>query len=210
VAPLPSRGVDIAFIRKVRRPNGVGVWPAYVVDVDEFGTWLFSPKGSLYRGEKNNTVIGVVEVGQGDRDAGIDVLHLTPHRGWWFAAWWDLDDVRHLTVDISLPPVLADGLCTYVDLEIDLYKTNTGQIGVVDVDEFDDACAVGQISDDEQREALAATELVEALLRGDSPPMDHSGWRRLDQLRSRELRPLIDLPPPTDVATLEGLKPTGG
>jgi hypothetical protein len=199
--------VDVAVIRKVRRPNRVGVWPAYVVAEDDFGTWLFSPKGSLFRGENNEAVIGVVEVGQGDRDAGIDVLHLAPHGDWWFAAWWDLDDVRHLTVDIARPAEVVGGVCTYVDLELDLFKTNAGEIGVVDIDEFEEACAIGQISNSEQREALATTTAVEGLLRDDSPPMDQTGWRRLDQLRSLNLKPLTELPAITELSTLSGLAP---
>src|SRR6266542_148373 len=39
----PDTAVEIVFLRKRKRPSGSGLWPAYVLDVDDHGTWLFSP-----------------------------------------------------------------------------------------------------------------------------------------------------------------------
>src|SRR5579859_4967145 len=46
------RITEANFIRKLKRPDGCAVWPAYRAGEDRFGTWLFTPKGSLHRGEK--------------------------------------------------------------------------------------------------------------------------------------------------------------
>jgi hypothetical protein len=131
------------FVRKRKRPSGTGTWGAYVIGDDVHGTWLFSPKGSLFRGEKGGKLVGVVEVGQGQRDAGCDVLHLVPRgSNWWFAAWGNFDDT--LTVDICLPMTFDGTTWEYVDLEIDLWANPfTGEFGVADEDEFDEACAAG-------------------------------------------------------------------
>jgi hypothetical protein len=46
-----GRITEVALIRKLKRPDGSAVWPAYRTGEDRFGTWLFTPQGSLYRGE---------------------------------------------------------------------------------------------------------------------------------------------------------------
>jgi hypothetical protein len=53
MSPSHDRSVtEVTFIRKLKRPDGSAVWPAYHLGEDRFGTWLFTPKGSLYRGER--------------------------------------------------------------------------------------------------------------------------------------------------------------
>jgi len=53
MSPSHDRSVtEVTFIRKLKRPDGSAVWPAYHMGEDRFGTWLFTPKGSLYRGER--------------------------------------------------------------------------------------------------------------------------------------------------------------
>ena len=36
-------------IRKIKRPGGIRRWPAYATGDDDFGLWLFSPKGTIFR-----------------------------------------------------------------------------------------------------------------------------------------------------------------
>jgi hypothetical protein len=77
-----------------------------VFTVDEFGTWLYSPEGTLVQGEKDG-VIAFNEVGRGNRDEGAHCIHLAPPAGWWFAVWADDGNVRSVTVDVCVPPSLT-------------------------------------------------------------------------------------------------------
>jgi hypothetical protein len=51
-AILSDSVLDLVFIRKQKRPDSSGFWGAYKTGEDAFGVWLFTPRGSLYRGEK--------------------------------------------------------------------------------------------------------------------------------------------------------------
>jgi len=80
--------VQTVRIRKQKRPTGQMIWRAYVFTTDQFGTWLYSPEGTLVRGEKDG-VIAFNEVGRGNRARGAHCIHLVPPGGWWFAIWAD-------------------------------------------------------------------------------------------------------------------------
>jgi hypothetical protein len=114
-----GRLTEVAFIRKLKRPDGSGMWPAYRTGEDRFGTWLFTPQGSLYRGEKAGVAV-CCNVGS-PVGPGIAVMHLVPWTGWWIATFWDQAEPRwRATVDICTPPRLSDGVWTYTDLELDV------------------------------------------------------------------------------------------
>src|SRR5688572_14299615 len=116
--PPPTIKMKTTVIRKTKRPDGMGRWPAYVLAEDTFGTWLYSPLGCIYRGQRGETT-GECEVGQGDRDRGHPVLHLVPKIGWWFAAWYRLDGAATIGIDICTPPACVDNEWRYTDLELD-------------------------------------------------------------------------------------------
>lgn len=179
---------EIVTIRKRKRPDGLATWRAYVIGTDAAGTWLFTPKGSRYRGERAG-VVGYTQVGQGSRDAGRDILHLAPPGQWWFAAW-DPDGVG---IDVSTPPVVSDGACEFVDLELDLYLDAAGHSEVVDQDEFDDAVRAGWIDGHERTNAQSTVESLARRLRGLDPLFAVDGRRRHRQLGAAGLPPL-DLP----------------
>src|SRR5215470_19204967 len=84
---LDRRITEVNFIRKLRRPDGCAVWPVYRTGEDRFGTWLFTPKGSLHRGEKAG-VAAYCNVGS-PVGPGVAVIHLVPRAGWWIATFWD-------------------------------------------------------------------------------------------------------------------------
>lgn len=182
------------FVRKRKRPSGTGTWSAYVIAEDEHGTWLFSPKGSLFRGEKDGEIVGIVQVAQGDRGEGRDALHLVPrHEKWWFTAWGNFDDT--LTVDICLPMTFDGTTWEYVDLEIDLWAVpSTGDVGVVDEDEFEEACAAGHIPPTDRQPALAATAELRGLIEAKQAPFNEMGFERLAAAGALCLPPLVDLP----------------
>lgn len=64
-------------MKKVKRPAGSGMWSSYVLGTDDFGTWLHTPAGSVYRGEDGRQA-GVCEVAQDDRGVGRPIVQLIP------------------------------------------------------------------------------------------------------------------------------------
>jgi hypothetical protein len=180
------------FVRKLKRPAGSGVWPAYVLAEDAYGLWLHSPAGSLYRGEDGRTT-GLCEVGQGDRDAGRPIVQLIPPAGWWIATWSGDDAELPVTVDICTPPALAGPEWTYTDLELDPCRTYAGAVRTDDWDEFVAACDSGLIPRAEQVAARKATAEIEHLLRQRVEPFGEIGSGRLDTALAMVLPPLTDL-----------------
>jgi hypothetical protein len=81
----PAR-VETTVVRKIKRGQGLGRWPAYVVGQDSYGLWLHSPAGTIYRGETADGIVEL-EVGQGNRQAGLSVVQLIRKAGWWIASW---------------------------------------------------------------------------------------------------------------------------
>lgn len=185
---------EVTFIRKRKRPDGNGLWSAYLLGVDRYGTWLFTPQGSLYRGEKGE-VVGYCNVGS-PTGAGVAVLHLVPVSGWWIATFWDLSfSTWSVTVDICTPPDLLDGVWTYVDLELDvLVNAGTGAIRIDDEDEFLDACELGFIPADEALAARSAADELTRLLAGSIEPFSSVGPQRLADAMTHGLPPLRSLP----------------
>jgi hypothetical protein len=169
-------------------------WRAYEFTVDEFGTWLYSPQGTLVRGEKDGEVL-FNEVGRGNRDRGSHCLHLVPPPGaWWFAIWADDGTLRSVAVDVCVPPSFDGEEWCYADLELDLYKSNEGVSGVFDEDEFDDAVRAGLISEPERTAALAAAGELGPKITGYDPLFDDIGWKHLAAATQLSLPPLRDLP----------------
>jgi hypothetical protein len=161
---------------------------------DGFGTWLFTPKGSRYRGEKPG-VVGYCNVGS-PIGPGVAAIHLIPLTGWWIATFWDESESSwSLTVDICTPPRLADGVWTYTDLELDvLVDAGTGDIQVDDEDEFVDACERGSITLDEAVAARQATDKIVQLVRELREPFASAGNHRLRDALMLGLAPIRDLP----------------
>jgi hypothetical protein len=188
------RIIEVSFIRKLKRPDGCAVWPAYRTGEDRFGTWLFTPKGSLYRGEKAG-VAAYCNVGS-PVGPGVAVLHLVPRTGWWIATFWDQAESRwSVTVDICTPPRLADGVWTYSDLELDILAgPGTGDVQIVDEDEFAAACDGGFITPGEAVAARQAAGQVARLVRDAVDLFASVGPRRLLAAMGLQLAPVRHLP----------------
>ena len=184
--------LEKVFVRKLKRPVGSGVWPAYVLAEDAYGLWLHSPAGSTYRGEDGRTA-RLCEVGQGDRAAGRPIVQLIPSAGWWLATWSGREAELPITIDICTPPRLAGREWTYTDLELDPYLTDAGEVGTDDWDEFLAACESGLISRAEQVAARNATADIEDLLGRRIEPFGEIGYGRLDAALAMALQPLTDL-----------------
>ena len=179
-------------IRKIKRPDGVERWPAYVVAEDGFGVWLYSPKGSLYRG-RTGTLVTECEVGQGNRDAGRPVLRLMPRAGWWTAAWCFDDQELVIGVDICTQPSLVNEEWQFIDLELDLRAFGTNRVEVLDEDEFLGAYESGLIAPVEAVEARSAANEIERLLRHRIEPFGRVGWKRFQAAAALALPPITIL-----------------
>jgi hypothetical protein len=189
---LTAKSLDRTIIKKIKRPDGVGRWPAYVTAEDSFGVWLYSPKGSVYRG-RTGTVVTECEVGQGNRDAGRPVLHLMPRASWWTAAWCFDEDEPVIGVDICTPPSLIDEEWQFIDLELDPHAFGGGRVEVLDEDEFLVACVAGLITPTEAVYARATAREIERLLRQRVEPFGQIGWQRFSDAAALALPPITNV-----------------
>lgn len=152
------------------------LWRAYVIEEDGYGTWLYTPEGSIVRGARGREVESSY-VGLPD-NPGLHVLHLVPTTGWWFGTWANDGIGQRVAVDICTPPVLASGEWVYDDLELDVYRRGL-LLDVLDKDEFNESCAAGHIGLEEAEACReTATELHRRLRDGDDL-FDSIGWDRL-------------------------------
>lgn len=173
--------MQTVIIQKQKRGKGIGRWPAYVLGEDEHGLWLFCPAGTPYRSwNMQGELLWSGEVGQGDRVAGIAVVHLIPHQAWWIASWWDDAAGRRISIDICTSPALVNGVWVYDDLELDLQAFHNGDVVIEDEDEFIAAREAGEIAVDEAKAAHAATEKLDHLLHCRKEPFGLTGWANLD------------------------------
>lgn len=180
-------------VRKCKRPAGDGWWGAYEMERDEHGVWLYTPEGSRYRGTSHAGAVGESFAGQPDAP-GLHVMQLAPSgHAWWFGHWKIFRGHRTLSIDVCTPTVLTGDEWAYDDLELDLYKSSDGTVGVFDEDEFTEAVARGLISEDEQRACLATAEELDARLRVNDPVLDGLAWSRLEAAIELQLPPIIAL-----------------
>lgn len=184
----PHPSFEKAIIRKIKRPLGFARWSAYVLESDTHGLWLYSPQGTLFRSQVGER-IGECEVGQGDRPAGLPVLHLIPHTGWWLAEWHRDEREAIISIDICKKPTAIEGEWHYIDLELDLLARN-GRVEIHDEDEFVAACAAGFISSDEAQLASETTREIERLLRQHCEPFGGLGWEKLAAAERLGLPPI--------------------
>lgn len=173
-------------IRKIKRPEkGIHHRPAYDLSEYDHGLWLYSPKGTIFRGQ-TPTWMGECLVGG---DGGRPAMHLIPKGKWWTAAWYG----EHISVDICTPPTLIKDEWHYGDLELDLVGLSDGCVRIDDEDEFLAACAQGLISPSEATQARAATTEVEGYLRRQTEPFSRLGWDKLDEASGLCLPPIREL-----------------
>ena len=187
-------GMQVVGVQKRKLDGRWMRWRAYIADVDSRGTWLFTPQGSIVVGGRTEVTawsyVGVPEA------PGLDVLHLAPVADWWFAAWANDAVGRRLTIDLSRPPVHAEGVWTFEDLELDIWNRGRDVV-IADQDEFEDACASGLIGPAERDSCLATTERLDDAVRGGSSPFDERTWERLAKLGRLDLPPLTAPTTPT-------------
>ena len=182
------------LIEKVKRPDGRGRWGAYVVAEDEHGVWLYTPQGSIFQATKDG-VVSTCSAGE-PRPPGVSVLHLVPPSAWWFARWQvSPTGVSALAIDICTPATFDAGerRWEYVDLELDLFKSSDGVVGIFDQDEFDDAVTAGEITPEEAAVCEATAAALDARLRRHDELFDELAWGRFAEAIRLDLPPIVDV-----------------
>ncbi|NIK56316.1 DUF402 domain-containing protein [Kribbella shirazensis] len=178
--------MNVVYLRKRKRPEGSGLWSAYLLGADAFGTWFYTPARSLFRGD-NGEYCETAQLGPGG--PGEHCVQLAPHDGWWFAYF------RHsglLHVDVSTTPALAGAEWTFEDLELDPFRRADGAIGTEDWDELATAHAAGLVSDVERDAAERAARSLERDFAGGAEPFGTVGWDKLAAAVALGLPPLTD------------------
>ena len=184
--------MDAVLVEKVKRPDGRGLWGAYVTGEDADGRWLFTPQGSTYRGTKDG-VAATCTVGD-PVPPGVPVVHLIPAEGWWFARWQvSPHGVSTLAIDLCTPSTFDGRRWEYVDLELDLFSSSDGLVGIFDEDEFDEAVAAGHITADERTVCRETATSLEARLRSHDELFDERGWARYREGVGLDLAPIVAL-----------------
>lgn len=174
------------YIRKRKRPQGSGLWAAYLIDTDAFGTWFYTPAHSLYRAN-NGEICEVAQLSPGG--PGEHSVQLAPHDGWWFAYFRESGLIH---VDVSTQPVPAGEEWTFDDLELDPFRRPDGTVGTEDWDELEEAHAVGLVSDVERDAAERAALDLEYDFAAGTEPFGQVGWDRLAAAVALGLPPLTD------------------
>lgn len=146
-------------------------WPVALLGTDRQGTWLGARAGSPVQQPD-----GRVEPQQ------YDAVWLMVEDAWSLPAFWFTAETD-LTIDVSTPPVLEGETWSFLDLELDLFRTPDGRAGIVDQDEFDLLAAPGLLSDREVEMADAAARALLPLVQRRSEPFDNTALPRLRTLR---------------------------
>jgi hypothetical protein len=177
--------VERAYIRKIKRGRGDGVWGCYLVEEDASGLWFFTPERTLYRGTTGNeSLSGPVA----------SMIQLIPASAWWFARWQESRLGARVAIDICTPGQRENNTWSYIDLELDLVKFTDGRVVVLDEDEFEEARQRGCISDDEASRALSTAQALKERLVTTDRVFDIIGWEKLEQYRDMSFEPLVTFP----------------
>lgn len=190
--PVFNPATEPVYIRKRKRPEGIFTWGSYQTARDELGIWLFTPRGSLFRGERLGET-SYCNVGSPE-GAGIPVMHLVHPGAWWLATFWSRGETPwSLTFDLCRPPVFGELGWSYVDLELDIWvDSQTQSAHLEDEDEFAEAVSTGTITSDEAaRVELAVTEVHALVTRAG---FVETGAARLIDAQRQSLPPIRRLP----------------
>jgi uncharacterized protein len=135
---------------------------------DEHGVWLGAPAGAIaQRGHATGRAVDYAHV------------VLLPRDAWWIATFNDVPKPTEIYCDVSTPPRwLEPDEVTMIDLDLDVRRRRTGEVEVLDEDEFAEHKVrygyAGEVVD----QALAAVAWLDKALRGDVEPFatEYRDW----------------------------------
>lgn len=147
-------------------------WPVEYLGQDEHGTWLGARSGNPVRQPDGHSVEAQEH----------DAVWLVAEGAWWLPAFW-FTDTTDLTIDICTPVTLDGTVWTFVDLELDLFRSADGRAGIVDQDEFDDLVQAGHLTDSQVASAAQAAQSLLPLVQGKAEPFGDAAQPWLRALR---------------------------
>jgi protein associated with RNAse G/E len=156
---LGSGGVEVLFSKWDGRPHRHTV--ERLLGADEYGTWLGSPVGSV-----------VHYVNAGARvPARSPSVRLLPAGGWWSAIFFGGDREPALYCDVTtVAEWPSPGQVTMVDLDLDVELWRSGELKLLDEDEFAEHRVLFGYPDEVVVEAARAADfLVTAISTGQEP-----------------------------------------
>lgn len=133
---------------------------------DGYGAWLWGPAGTpAQKGDEPPTTFETTTVKLVTND-------------WWAAMWhgWSEPEIY---VDIITPAVWSEDRITMIDLDLDVIRLRSGEVRVVDEDEFAEHQVALAYPDELIEGARAAAERVRAMLEGGEEPFASAGAARL-------------------------------
>lgn len=123
---------------------------------DRHGTWLGIPSGTVADSGKVWEIPGVL---------------LVPHYGWWTAIFNAAPRNTSVYCDITTPAHWAGGTVVMTDLDLDVRKIReTGEVQLVDEDEFSEHVDRFGYPDEVIRQARAASSWLLDSLHGEAEP----------------------------------------
>jgi hypothetical protein len=158
-------------LHKIKRPAGTFTFDVEPVAEDEHGTWLSALQGAAWTAPHDTGTLR------------FDVLLLISDTRYWVGWWVDDPEDRRVEVDVSLLPSRTSDGWSFVDLELDPLRHQSGLIEIQDEDEFDAACRDGWIRPDEAAIARATADELRDSLTTRQPPFGDEGWQRLAALQ---------------------------
>ncbi len=134
--------------------------PTTLLGRDRHGTWLGIPSGTVADSGKVWEIPGVL---------------LVPHVGWWTAIFNAAPRNTSVYCDITTPAQWHGNSVVITDLDLDVRKIReTGEVQLVDEDEFSDHATRFHYPEEVVRQARAAAAwLLEALRTGVEPFAGH-------------------------------------
>ncbi len=149
------------------------VWRAYLVGVNAYGSWLYTPEGTQSRTAAGEPI---------DTTSAESVL-LVPADDWWLARWWASGSI---TVEITTPAEFGASSVSYVDLELGWWVED-GDHGQVGHEEYEAARAAGLITNEQDESARAAVTRLRQRLAERAEPFGGQGPEWLGRVRRNEL-----------------------
>jgi len=152
---------------KVKRPAGVFSFEVQQLVSDSEGEWHYAAVGSEW------------DVPHRAGRLLFDVVVLV-RPGEWAVTWWvDEPGDRRVEVDVCLPPERTPDGWSFVDLELDVVRHESGGVEIQDEEEFEVARRAGLITAHDSEVALATVRVMADKLRTREEPWGDSGWNKL-------------------------------
>lgn len=148
-------------------------WSIENLGRDNYGTWLGARAGNPVRQPD----------GHGVEAQKHDAVWLVADEAWSLPAFWYTEQTD-LTIDICTPPIFLDGVWTFVDLELDLFRRADGHAGIVDQDEFDQLAESGHVPASQLAHAAEAARSLLPLVQAKSEPFGEAARVWLRALRA--------------------------